>query len=90
MISENDIVIAISYSGESEEIVRILPNIRMIGAKIIAITGSENSTLAKYADVVQLLPEFDEACYLGLAPTSSTTVELCYGIFGELLINLFV
>jgi len=79
MISENDIVIAISYSGESEEIVRILPNIRMIGAKIIAITGSENSTLAKYADVVQLLPEFDEACYLGLAPTSSTTVELCYG-----------
>lgn len=79
MISEDDIVIAISYSGESDEIVRILPNIRMIGARIIAITGNGNSTLAKYSDVIQLLPKFDEACYLGLAPTSSTTVELCYG-----------
>lgn len=79
MISENDIVVAISYSGESDEIVRIMPSIKMIGAKIIAITGKKDSTLAKYADMIQLLPEFEEACYLGLAPTSSTTVELCYG-----------
>ncbi len=79
MVSSNDIVIAISYSGESDEIVCILPNIKMIGAAIIAITANEDSSLARAADVLQLLPEFDEACYLGLAPTSSTTVELAYG-----------
>ena len=79
MISENDIVIALSYSGESDEIIRILPNIKMIGAVLIGITGNRNSTLAQMSDVVQVLPEFEEACYLGLAPTSSTTVELVYG-----------
>lgn len=79
MISENDVVIAISYSGESDEIVRILPNIKIIGAKLVGITGKKNSTLALASDIVQVLPEFDEACYLGLAPTSSTTVALCYG-----------
>lgn len=79
MIMPNDVVIAISYSGESDEIIKILPNIKMIGATLIGITGNENSTLAKTADLVQILPEFREACYLGLAPTSSTTVALCYG-----------
>ncbi len=79
MISNNDVVIVISYSGESDEIVQILPNIKMIGAKLVGITGNENSTLAQTSDVVQILPEFDEACYLGLAPTSSTTAVLCYG-----------
>jgi arabinose-5-phosphate isomerase len=79
MVSENDIVIAISYSGESDEIVTILPNIKMIGATLVGITGNAESTLARAADVVQILPEFDEACYLGLAPTSSTTAVLCYG-----------
>ena len=79
MISENDIVIAISYSGESDEIIRILPNIKMIGAALIAITGNATSTLAQFANIVQVLPKFEEACYLGLAPTSSTTVTLCYG-----------
>lgn len=79
MVSERDIVIAISYSGESEEITNILPNIKMIGAKIIAISGNENSTLVKNSDIAQILPEFSEACYLGLAPTSSTTAVLVYG-----------
>lgn len=79
MISPNDVVIAISYSGESDEIIKILPNIKMIGAKLIGITGNADSTLAQHADIVQVLPSFDEACYLGLAPTSSTTVEMCYG-----------
>ena len=79
MVSVNDIVIAISYSGESDEVISILPGIKFIGAKIIAITKNVNSTLAQYADVVQELPSFEEACNLGLAPTSSTTVELCYG-----------
>lgn len=79
MIASNDVVIAISYSGESDEIVKILPNIKMIGATLVAITGNARSSLAKAADVVQVLPQFDEACYLGLAPTSSTTAVLCYG-----------
>lgn len=79
MISSSDIVIAISYSGESEEIVKILPNIKIIGAKLVAITANKESTLSKEADIVQVLPQFHEACHLGLAPTSSTTAELCYG-----------
>ncbi|MCM1223927.1 MAG: KpsF/GutQ family sugar-phosphate isomerase [Lachnospiraceae bacterium] len=79
MVSENDIVIAISYSGESDEIIRILPNIQMIGATIIGITGNANSTLTRLSDISQVLPGFEEACALGLAPTSSTTAVLCYG-----------
>ncbi len=79
MVSADDIVIAISFSGESEEIVRILPNIKLIGAKVVGITGNPSSTLAQASDVVQVLPKFEEACYLGLAPTSSTTAALCYG-----------
>lgn len=79
MVSENDVVIAISLSGESDEIVRILPNIKMIGATLVGITGNPFSSLAKACDVVQILPKFDEACYMGLAPTSSTTAVLCYG-----------
>lgn len=79
MVTKEDVVIMISYSGESDEIVRIIPNIKMIGAKLIAITGNPNSTLAQAADMSQIFPKFDEACYLGLAPTSSTTVTLCYG-----------
>lgn len=79
MVSSNDVVIAISFSGESDEIVRILPNIKLIGATLIGLTGNKDSTLAQTADVVQILPSFEEACFLGLAPTSSTTAALCYG-----------
>lgn len=79
MISPADLVLAISYSGESDEIIKIIPNIKMIGAEIVAITGNPTSTLAKAADIVQVLPPFQEACHLGLAPTSSTTAALCFG-----------
>jgi len=79
MVSPHDVVIAISYSGESDEIVKILPNIKMIGATLVGITGNPDSTLAHASDVVQVLPAFEEACHLGLAPTSSTTAVLCYG-----------
>ena len=79
MISSNDVVIAMSYSGESDEIVRIIPTIKLIGATLVGITGNANSVLAKASDVVQILPPFEEACYLGLAPTSSTTAMLCLG-----------
>lgn len=79
MLSPNDVVIAISYSGESREVVTILPNIKLIGATLIGITGNPQSSLAHASDIVQVLPKFSEACYLGLAPTSSTTVEMAYG-----------
>ena len=79
MISESDVVIAMSFSGESEEIVRILPNIKLIGATLVGVTANAASTLAKHCDVLQLLPPVEEACHLQLAPTSSTTVELVYG-----------
>ncbi len=79
MVSSDDVVIAISYSGESNEIVSIIPNIKLMGATLIGITGNQNSSLAKASDVLQVLPEFEEACHLGLAPTSSTTAVLCYG-----------
>ncbi|MGG3564208.1 KpsF/GutQ family sugar-phosphate isomerase [Neobacillus rhizosphaerae] len=79
MISANDIVIAISYSGESEEITRILPNIKMIGATLIGISGNQNSSLVKYSDYSFVFPKFNEACSMNLAPTSSTTVEMVLG-----------
>lgn len=79
MISELDVVIAISFSGESDELIRILPSIKLIGATLIAITANGESSLAQTADIVQVLPQIKEACYLNLAPTSSTTAELCYG-----------
>lgn len=79
MVEENDIVIAISYSGESEEITRMLSNIKAIGATLIGISGNPDSTLIRYSDIAQVFPHFKEACYLELAPTSSTTTALVYG-----------
>ncbi|TWD98903.1 arabinose-5-phosphate isomerase [Neobacillus bataviensis] len=79
MISANDIVIAISYSGESEEITKILPNIKIIGATLIGISGNQNSSLIKYSDYSFVFPKFMEACSMNLAPTSSTTVEMVLG-----------
>jgi arabinose-5-phosphate isomerase len=79
MISTNDIVIAISYSGESEEITRILPNIKIIGATLIGISGNPNSSLVTYSDYSFVFPKFKEACSMNLAPTSSTTVEMVLG-----------
>lgn len=79
MITDKDIVIAVSHSGESSEIVRMIPVIKRIGAELLAITGNEDSTLARYSDIAEVLPKFDEACLLGLAPTSTTTVSLVYG-----------
>lgn len=79
MIGKEDIVIAISFSGESEEITRLLSNIKAIGATLIGISGNKESTLIKHSDMSQILTKFDEACYMGLAPTSSTTVTLVYG-----------
>lgn len=79
MISPNDIVIAVSYSGESDEITRILPNIKLIGSTLIGISGNQQSTLVRYSDYSFVFPKFMEACSMNLAPTSSTTVEMVFG-----------
>ncbi len=79
MITENDIVIAISNSGESSEIVNILPIIRRIGAKIIAMCGRKTSSLGKNADYFINIGVEREACSFGLAPTASTTATLAMG-----------
>jgi arabinose-5-phosphate isomerase len=79
MITTGDIVIALSNSGESDEILAIVPPLKRLGASIIAITGNDNSTLAKAADIHLSAHVAKEACPLGLAPTSSTTVALALG-----------
>ena len=79
MVTGNDVVIALSNSGETGEVLNILPSLRRIGAKVIAMVGNSNSTLAKDADVVLNVGVSKEACPLGLAPTSSTTAALAYG-----------
>ena len=79
MISKEDIVIAISHSGESKEILDIVAWIRELGIPLIALTGNSDSHLAKFASIFQAFPAFDEACHMNLAPTSSTTAALCYG-----------
>lgn len=79
MITAEDVVIALSNSGESDEIINILPAIRRIGARIMSITGSENSTLSRESEVHLSAAVSHEACPLGLAPTASTTATLALG-----------
>lgn len=79
MVTEEDVVLALSHSGETEEVVGILPVLRRIGAKIIAMTGRADSTLARQADVVLLVKVEREACPLNLTPTASTTAMLALG-----------
>ena len=79
MIIKGDVVIAISNSGETEEVIRILPVIKRLGASLIAMTGSAGSTLARSGDVFLDISVKEEACPLGLAPTASTTATLAMG-----------
>ena len=79
MVTGDDVIIAMSNSGETGEVLNILPSIRRIGAKLIAMVGNTDSTLAKNADVVLNVGVKKEACPLGLAPTSSTTAALAFG-----------
>jgi len=79
MILKNDIVLAISNSGESEELTSILPVLKRIGVQIIAICGSKESSLAKHSDWFLESSVDREACPLNLAPTASTTVQLAIG-----------
>ena len=79
MVTRGDTVIALSNSGETEEISRMLPSLKRLDIKIIALTGNPESTLAKNSDVVIDVGVKEEACPLGLAPTASTTATLAMG-----------
>jgi arabinose-5-phosphate isomerase len=78
-IRDDDVIVALSHSGETEEILRLLESIRRIGARLIAITGDPNSTLAKAADVTLDCSIAKEACPMNLVPTASTTAALAMG-----------
>ncbi|MEO1954613.1 MAG: KpsF/GutQ family sugar-phosphate isomerase, partial [Campylobacterales bacterium] len=79
MISSNDVVIAISYSGESEELSSILPHIKRFKTPLIGMTRDKNSTLGRFSDLVIDVVVEKEACPLDIAPTSSTTLTLALG-----------
>lgn len=79
MITKDDVVLTISNSGETGEVLAIIPVIKRIGAKLIAMSSNHNSTLAKLSDTHICIKVSQEACPLGLAPTSSTTATLVMG-----------
>lgn len=79
MVTEDDVVIAISNSGETEEVLRLIPFFKYFNVKIIAFTGNINSTLAKQADAVLDISVEEEACPFGFIPTASTTTTLAMG-----------
>ena len=79
MITRNDMVIAISNSGESEEILNLLPAIKRFNVSLVSMTGNVNSTLAKKSDVVLNVSVKEEACPMGLVPTASTTATMAMG-----------
>jgi arabinose-5-phosphate isomerase len=79
VIQSDDVVLALSYSGETGEILRLLETIRRLGARLVAITGAPRSTLAEAADVALDCSVTEEACPLNLVPTASTTAALAIG-----------
>jgi len=79
MVTRGDVVIALSNSGETEELLMMLPSLKRFGNKIISLTGNPASTLAKNSDIVIDVGVKEEACSLGLAPTASTTATLAMG-----------
>src|SRR5256885_9177083 len=79
IIQHDDCVLALSYSGETDEILRLLETIRRLGAKLVVITGTPASTLAQAADVALDCSVAEEACPLNLVPTASTTAALAIG-----------
>ena len=79
MLASGDIVLALSYSGETEELLRLLPTLKRLNAKLIAVSGCSTSTLAQASDIFLDTGVSVEACPLNLAPTASTTVMLALG-----------
>lgn len=78
-VTKEDLILALSNSGETEEIIRFLPIVKKIGVRLIAMTGNAKSTLAQFSDYIINTSVKREACPLGLAPTTSTTVMLALG-----------
>jgi|TARA_B100001093_G_scaffold499248_1_gene548303 arabinose-5-phosphate isomerase len=79
MIQSDDIVVAISYSGETEDLLKTIPIIKKLGCSVIGVSGNDESTLSKISDYHQLIKVEKEACPLDLAPTSSATATLVWG-----------
>jgi arabinose-5-phosphate isomerase len=79
ILCDGDVVLALSFSGETAELIELLPYIKMKDVKLVGLTGKEKSTLSEFADAVLLTPVEREACPLGLAPTSSSTAALVMG-----------
>lgn len=79
MVTSDDVIIAISNSGETEEVIRLIPFLKRFNVKLIAITGNNGSTLAQQADVSLDVSIREEACPLGIVPTASTTATLAMG-----------
>lgn len=79
IVSDGDVILALSYSGESEELIKLLPPLKRFGVKIIAMTGFPKSSLGRYSDVVLNVRVPKEACPFNLAPTASTTAMLVMG-----------
>lgn len=79
MVSSRDVLVALSFSGESDEVLRLIPAIRRHGLKVISLTGKAESTLAKLSDIHIEIPCGKEACPFGMAPTNSVTATLAMG-----------
>ena len=79
MIQKNDLMIALSYSGETDELLVVLPPAKQLGVKLVGITASRNSSLGKVSDLVVEMPVPREACPFNLAPTTTTTALLVLG-----------
>lgn len=79
MIAENDVLLALSFSGESEEVIKLIPAVRRLGIKVIGMVGNPDSTLARLSDVVLCVHIGKEACPFGMAPTTSTTATMAVG-----------
>ncbi len=79
MIQSDDIIVAISYSGETEDLLKTIPVIKKLGCSVIGVSGNDESTLSKISDYHQLIKVEKEACPLDLAPTSSATATLVWG-----------
>jgi arabinose-5-phosphate isomerase len=79
IVSDGDVILALSYSGESDELLNLLPHLRRLSARIVSITGAPKSTLAQHSDIVLNAKVPREACPFNLAPTASTTAMLALG-----------
>jgi arabinose-5-phosphate isomerase len=79
MIAENDVLLALSFSGESDEVIKLIPAVRRLGIPVIGMVGNADSTLAHISDAVLIVKIEKEACPFGMAPTTSTTATMAVG-----------